>query len=152
MQEGEIGLKEVGPETVAFVAREGPYSQMLEAMGEVMALVQELGLTMEGPPGGVYYNSPGEVPEEELLWEVRIPVAEGAEDEGIKTREAREVAATVHSGSYHEIGASYDALRRWIEAQGYQIAGPAEEIYLNNPQEVPPEELLTEVRLPVAKS
>ena len=151
MQEAEMSLKEVGAETVAFVARQGSYSQMPQAMGELMGLVQQMGLAMEGPPAGVYFNSPVEVPEEELLWEVRIPVAEGAEGEGTRTIETREVAATIHRGSYHGIDKTYMALVQWIEAQGYQIAGPSEEVYLTNPQEVPEEELLTEVRFPVVK-
>ena len=32
---------------------------------------------------------------------------------------------------------------------GYEIAGPAEEVYLNDPQSVPKEELLTEARFVV---
>ena len=151
MQEPQTSIKEVGPETVAFVARKGPYSQMQEAMGGLMAMIEEQSLAMSGPPVGVYYNSPVEVPPEELLWEVCFPVSGAAEGEGVKTLEAREVAAAIHRGPYHEVGATYEALTQWIAEEGYQIAGPAEEVYLNNPQEVPPEELLTEVRLPVAK-
>jgi len=35
---------------------------------------------------------------------------------------------------------------------GYEIVGPATEVYLSNPAETPPEELLTEVRFPVRKN
>jgi effector-binding domain-containing protein len=34
----------------------------------------------------------------------------------------------------------------------YRPAGPPRELYLNDPQEVPPEEYLTEVQVPVARA
>ncbi|MDD1774576.1 MAG: AraC family transcriptional regulator, partial [Methanobacterium sp.] len=34
---------------------------------------------------------------------------------------------------------------------GYEIAGPPMEFYLNDPREVPESEILTEVRQPVVK-
>ena len=44
------------------------------------------------------------------------------------------------------------ALMRWIEANGYQIAGPSREIYFTDPNSgVPPSEYVTEVQFPVRK-
>jgi effector-binding domain-containing protein len=57
----------------------------------------------------------------------------------------------MHHGPYDGVGQTYEQLGRWIAENGYEIAGPSEEVYLSNPQETPPAELLTEVRFPVRK-
>ena len=44
----------------------------------------------------------------------------------------------------------YEPLVQWLIGQGYAIAGPPEEVYFSDPDEVPPEEYLTEVRFPVS--
>ncbi|MDP2954586.1 MAG: GyrI-like domain-containing protein [Chloroflexota bacterium] len=150
MPQIEVEFKEVGPQTVAYVARKGSFAQFAAAMGELMGFMGRQGLQMAGPPFGVYYNAPGEVPEEELSWEVCFPVAGASEGEGVKALPALEVAATVHKGSYHSMGATYQALATQIAAEGYRIAGPAEEVYLSDPRTVAEQELLTEVRFPVA--
>lgn len=71
---------------------------------------------------------------------------------GIKRVEPYEVASTMHKGAYDEVGETYGALVPWIMENGYEIAGPSEEVYLSDPQNTPPEEILTEVRFPVRKS
>ena len=41
----------------------------------------------------------------------------------------------------------------WIEANGYQVAGPSREIYFTDPSTgVPPSEYVTEVQFPVEKA
>jgi len=69
----------------------------------------------------------------------------------VKRVEGAEVASTMHKGPFHEVGKTYGALGGWIMENGYEIVGPAEEIYLSEPEKTPPEELLTEVRFPVRK-
>jgi hypothetical protein len=54
-------------------------------------------------------------------------------------------ATTVHRGPYEQIGPAYHTLTGWISEHGHDIAGPPREIYLNDPQMVPPEDLLTRV-------
>lgn len=38
----------------------------------------------------------------------------------------------------------------WIAANGYQIAGPFEELYYSDPNTTQPADYLTEIRIPVA--
>lgn len=59
------------------------------------------------------------------------------------------VASTVHRGPYDEIGPAYHTITGWIQDRGHQTAGPPREIYLNDPQTVIPEDLLTEVQFPI---
>ncbi len=61
------------------------------------------------------------------------------------------MATTVHRGPYEEITLAYHTLTGWIPGNGYEIAGPPREVYLNDPQTVAPEELLTRVEFPVCE-
>jgi len=56
---------------VAFVSMKGPYSLIGETFGKLYGLIGEKGYVLVGPPMGVYFNAPGQVPDEELLWELR---------------------------------------------------------------------------------
>ena len=93
-----------------------------------------------------------------MLWEIQWPiggeVALGGPDvQGIGTKnvEQCEVASAMHRGAYDEVGKTYNDLVPWILENGYEIAGPSEEVYLSDPQNTPPEELMTEVRFPIRK-
>ena len=112
------------------------------------------GLQMMGPPFGVYFNSPQQVPVEDLMYEVAIPFAGDAEEEGrvkIKTIPAQLVLSTIHKGPYSECGMAMGALAEYAYKNSYEIAGPPMETYLSDPNETPEKELLTEVCFPVIK-
>ncbi len=61
-------------------------------------------------------------------------------------------ASTLHMGPYHELAEAYQALDLWMKENGYQYAGPAREVYLNDPGQVARADLLTEISIPVAKA
>lgn len=59
-------------------------------------------------------------------------------------------AVALHKGSYAKIGQTWRALYDWISVGGHQPAKrPAFVINLNNPRFTPPEDLLTEVFVPI---
>ena len=154
----QVTIKETEPITVAFLSMKGPYTQISEAFGKLYSWMGEKGLMPAGPPLGLYFNVPGQVPDEELLWELRSPIAgdvatSGPDEQGrgVKRLEAIQVAATMHQGPFEEVGRTYGALAGWIMENGYEILGPTEEVYLSDPNETPPEQLVTEVRFPVRK-
>lgn len=55
-----------------------------------------------------------------------------------------------HVGAYEELGLAHHALFAWGQERGHAEAGPLREIYLNDPKEVAPARLETEVLLPIA--
>jgi effector-binding domain-containing protein len=59
------------------------------------------------------------------------------------------MAKIVHKRPHQECEPTYEKLFAWIEESGRRLVGPTREVYLNGPQEVPPEELLTEVYAPI---
>ena len=154
----EAKIKKTEPMTVAFIAMKGPFSLINEAFGKLFTFVAEAGFIPAGPPSGVYFNAPGQVPEQDLKWELRAPIAgicdsSGPDERGLGFRCLEEiiVASTIHKGPFCNISDTYNKLTSWITSNGYQIAGPCEEVYLTEPGNTPPAEILTEVRFPISK-
>jgi AraC family transcriptional regulator len=153
----EPEIKTVPDETVAFIQMSGPYAKIPEGYGQLYGWVAQHGLAPQGMPEAVYLTAPGEVPEEQSRWELWAPVASDATevpaDEtgcGVKHTGERTVACAMHTGPYEGIAETYGSLARWLIGQGYAMAGPPEEVYFSDPDQVPPEEYLTEIRFPVA--
>ena len=154
----EVMVKKTEPKTVAFISMKGPYAQLVETFPKLYNWLRGKGYDPVGPPSGVYFNSPEMVPAEDLRWEVHCPISgdvapSGPNEQGlgVKRVEGAEMAATMHKGPFHEVGKIYGALVGWIMENGYEIAGPPEEVYLTDPAYTPAEELLTEVRFPVRR-
>ena len=153
----QASVKETQPMTVAFLAMQGPYAQMPQAMGQLYGYVGAKGMTPTGMPHAVYFTAPDEGPESEARWELRAPVA-GAADEcgpdanglGVRHVAQMKVASTMYKGPYEGIEPAYRELGEWIAAEGYQMTGPPMELYYSDPAQVPPEEYLTEIQFPVA--
>ena len=59
------------------------------------------------------------------------------------------MAKLTHKGPYEEMGTAYRYMFEWLEKEGKQITGFIREVYLNNPDEVQPSELLTEIHVPI---
>ncbi len=154
----DVEIKNIEPMTVAFITMQGPYAQMPDAMGRVYGWIAQHGLAPSTMPVAVFFTSPDAAPESEAIWEVQAPltgdVPEADPDDsgvGVKRIEAQTVASTLHHGPYETMGPAYEAMSSWIEANGYAMAGPPEEVYMTDAGVVPPDEYVTEVRFPVHK-
>lgn len=154
----DVQLKTTEPETVAFISMQGPYSQIPEAMGRLYGWVGQRGMQPIGMPAGVYLTDP-KAGEGEALWELQAPVAGDFADTppdearcGIKHVHPHLVAFVMHRGPYETIATTYDELAQWTRANGYEVIGPPEELYLSDPQTTAPADYLTEIRFPVAKA
>jgi DNA-binding transcriptional MerR regulator len=67
------------------------------------------------------------------------------------------MACTIHQGSFITLNDAYQAIGRWIDANGYRICGPAREVYLREARttgsgvsQVDPE-TVTEIQFPVER-
>jgi len=153
-------LKMLEPMEVAFIAMTGPFEQIPDAMDRLYRWVQASSLVPEGMPHAVYYTMPGDDGDfSEAVWELWAPVASspvelGPNEHGlgIKHVGSAVVASTVYTGPYDGLAPVYGLLMDWIADQGYQIVGPPREIYFSDPVEVPPEEYVTEIQMPVEKA
>jgi effector-binding domain-containing protein len=59
------------------------------------------------------------------------------------------LAQCLYIGPYNKIEPAYNALTEWVKENGYEATGVAYEFYLNDPGEVAPEELLTQIVFPL---
>jgi effector-binding domain-containing protein len=119
-----------------------------EAFDALAQYLGELGEPPAGPPFVAYYNEDMQ----DLDVEIGFPVARELPGRGdIQAGEipGGRVAACLYRGPYSGIAAAYEALSRWMEEKGYQPTGVAYEVYLNDPDETPPEELQTQIAFPL---
>ena len=119
-----------------------------EAHGAIDRHMGELEEPCAGPPYAAYYNEDMQ----DLDIEIGFPVARELPGRGqIQAGEipGGQVATCLHTGSYSDIEPAYQALGRWMAENGYEPTDVAYEIYLNDPKEVPPEELQTQIVFPL---
>lgn len=150
----EVEEKRIEDTQVAFMRYRGGYDKIPELIAEVVQWVTDKGLNMTGMIYGAYFNSPEDVPPEKLRYEIGASFEGSANDEGnvmVKIIPEHTVIAALHKGPYTEVGPVIHGLAGYADKNGYDIIGPVTEVYLNNPNETNPSELLTEVRFPVIK-
>jgi len=118
--------------------------------GTLMQALGGEGVSASGPPLIVYHDVIDEETDGDI--EICVPIVGTISDNpAVNERELEggTMATTVHHGPYEEIAAAYHTVAGWISEHGHEVAGPPREIYLNDPQIVAPEELLTRVEFPI---
>jgi effector-binding domain-containing protein len=84
--------------------------------------------------------------------QIAVPVGKQVQGKGdivVTTLPGGRMAKTVHKGPYETSGTTYVKLFAWLKEKGFTVTGPIREIYLNDPRQVPSEEILTEIYVPV---
>jgi effector-binding domain-containing protein len=151
----EPRIRESG-ENFTYAALEclGPYTQMTQKLGELMAEFQKQKLEMLGGPAAIYYNSPAQVKPEELKWDVCVPLnALEKVAPPLKKGEYKYplVADFMYKGPYASVGSAYPALMQFIANNGYTVCGPVCETYMDDPASVKPEDCRTLIVVPIKK-
>ena len=147
-------VKEVSGFWYAYMDFTGPYSDMEKGINTFMGEFFKQGLIPAGPAVSVYYNSPGEVKQEELKWAFGFTVTkDAAVKDPIKLAEfkTQEAVVYLHIGPYEDLPKAAAKAIKFVETNGLEIVWPTYDRYLNNPQEVKPDELQTELVIPVRK-
>lgn len=152
-----VDVQTVGPIRIACVAHQGPYNQIGAAF---MRLAQWAGPRGLFKPGartvGVYYDSPRVTPPERLRSDAGLECdGSVAGDPGagveIKTIAGGRCVVGVYQGPYAGLPEAWAELTgRWMQERSLKIAArPCFEIYLNEMESTPPEQLLTAIHVPV---
>lgn len=103
---------------------------------------------------GVYYDDPDMIEEDKLRSFAGFHVNDALElPDGMKEEvlEGGRYAVLTHKGPYAELHRAYRFLfGQWLPQSGAEAKdAPCYEVYLNNPRDVAPDELLTEICLPL---
>jgi DNA-binding transcriptional MerR regulator len=158
MPTNEVVLKQVEPQHVIAmreVIADGSGIPML-----LMTIAQQMmdrKIESVNTPMTIFHDP--EFKQADLDVEVAIPVAETV-TEPIPLEDGRTIqvynlpgitaACLVYEGAYDEFDSPYAAIGRWIENNGYKIAGSPRELYHRPPSEEEP--ALTEIQYPVERS
>jgi effector-binding domain-containing protein len=150
-----VVLKETPRQTIASIWDTIPaYGDVGKLYGELFPTLGRRFVRFAGPPLSIYHDP--EYKQTDVDVEAAVPVQGKPKEVGrIKVRELEPgtVASTVHKGPFEGIGGAYDAVMKWVEANGYRASGPAREVYIKSMgQAKSPEDYVTEVQIPVAKA
>ena len=141
---------------VAFIRHTGPYEEVGGTWGQLCAFAGPRGLL--GPSTvmfGASYDDPEVTPADKIRYDACIVVPDSVEAEGsVGVQEIRggDYAVTTLRGPYSGLAGIYATLLgQWLPAQGREPDpdAPCLEFYKNDPNETPPEQLETEVCVPL---
>ena len=119
--------------------------QVLEkGYGTIAQYLGELQEEPAGPPFAIYYNEDMQDLDIEFGFPVSRRFAGKNEIQASETPGGK-VATCLHTGPYSELEPAYNALSQWIKDKGYEVTGVAYEMYLNDPDQTPPQELQTQI-------
>lgn len=142
---------------VATVRHVGPYKELAPAFAKVCAWAGQKSLF--GPDTrviGIFHDDPKSTPEHELRSAAAVTVDASVESDGAAGVEVAEIAAGryavgVLKGPYDGLEAAYDWIyTEWLPNSGHAEAdAPSFEVYMNDAESTPPEELLTAIHVPL---
>jgi AraC family transcriptional regulator len=152
----QVEVQRFPTRTVAFMRHIGPYDQCGQAWEELMGWAAREGWIRPGMECfGLCYDDPEITPGEQIRYDACITVAPEFEATGTIGRHdlpGGEYAVVRHRGSYAGLGDVYRSLYgHWLPGSGREAAdAPSLEKYYNSPADTTPEDLETDVCLPLA--
>jgi effector-binding domain-containing protein len=152
----EVCVTEVEPQVVVGMWKRGTYAEAGVMIKELCDYARASGAEIKGPPTFVCHETPRQAvkanEEATADVEVVVPIVNVVDGKGPITcyeLPGGQMAKIVHKGPYETSAPTYKMLFEWIAANHKKVAGPTREVYLNDPQEVPPEDILTEIYAPI---
>ncbi|MCP9480774.1 AraC family transcriptional regulator [Shimia sp. CNT1-13L.2] len=149
-----VTIREEGVRKAAGLLHKGNYSEIGKSFEAFGAVCQSRNLWAQcGPMLGVYFDNPDDKAEADLLsiagatWHGEVP-----EDFESCEIPAGRYAVLTYTGPYAGIHGAYEALfGEWLPKSGEMPADtPCLEVYLNNPRDTAPDDLVTEICLALA--
>ena len=150
----KIEFKSVKERQVAYVILTGHYNQIPQFFGKLRDYITENNIPTHGHPYCTFFNNTLNVPPEEMYYEIGIPVIGNVSgDFMIKIKKIRghHVISTTYQGHPKYKKQLYRYIMKYTVKNGYLIAGPATEIYINNQRDILRNELTIELHFPVIK-
>jgi len=151
-----VDIKTLPAMRVACLRHTGPYNQINATFGKLGEVAGRAGLfQLKGAMMvALYHDDPEATPAAELRSDAGIVVPEDTKLPAGMTEQripAGTYACTMHIGPYERLGDTWMRfMGEWIPASGRRIGGgPSFELYLNDPRSTPPEQLKTEICVPI---
>jgi AraC family transcriptional regulator len=152
----DVEITEMPEFRLAAIRHIGPYTAISEAFGKLGEIAARSGLLQSPDVNmiGVFYDDPETTPPNQLQSDAALSIAKDAVLPGGVTEgwlPAGRYARTVHCGPYTGLPDTWARfMGEWLPRSGHQPGRAVSyEIYRNTPMTVPPEELRTELYLPL---
>jgi len=152
----EVSLKFFMPMKVASTEKKGPREELGKALEQLSQSLKEKKVKVAGLAMGLLHEDPKAIDFQKAHYEVCFPISGKVKGAGeVKDKELAKgaFACLTHSGPIEKLPEAYNSLLKWIEENGYQIAGSGREIYHKRVGEagIGPKECLIEIQFPVRK-
>ncbi len=151
-----VTIQDLTPSRAAGVLHVGPYAQISSAFHKLGGIIGARGLFphIRGMIA-IYHDAPDSKPEADLRSHAALIIADTCPQdiEGLEYFDLTggKHAVMEHSGPYATLGSAYEWLYgKWLPESGEEPSdAPPIELYVNNPQDTPPDQLRTDIRLPL---
>lgn len=151
----EVKIKKLEPMRVAFMRHTGPYSECGATWDRFVPRLGMLGL-LGGDTLflGLCHDDPEVTPPEKIRYDACVTVDEKfvpEDDLGVQVIPGGEFAVTTHIGPYEKLGDTWAKLMgQWLPRSGRELrSSPCLEIYLTDPENTDPEDLITDLHAPL---
>ena len=155
----DVILKKVEPIRVAQSRGTAPDMEQIgptldRLFDQTFTYISQHGASVTGPAVTVYYDP--EFRERDVnvgaCMPIGGPLSDGEQVKVVELPAFETVASVIHHGSFSTISQAYNAILKWIEANGYHITGPTRELNLEYERGGDQSRFVTEVQFPVEKS
>ncbi|MFH2002376.1 MAG: AraC family transcriptional regulator [Planctomycetota bacterium] len=151
----KVEIRSMEPMRVAFVRHTGPYDQCGTAWEKLCSTLGAKGWLGPGVQFmGLCHDDPEVTPSDKIRYDACVKVDETFQPEGdigVQVVPGGEFAVTTHLGPYNNLGKTYATLcGRWMPQNNRELrSAPSMEFYLNDPEGTDPEDLITDIYMPV---
>ena len=139
-----------------YLEARGSYTSIGGLLAELVRQAAEQNLEVSGPPFGLYFDDPGQVPVAELRMRACLPIERPGSVAAPLAADVLPSVTVVYayvSGPYPEVPRAYPSLYRYMDDLGWREDGPVRESYLVNPGEVGDySQLVTEIQIPATSA
>ncbi len=151
----DVEIKKVDPIRVAFMRHVGPYQEVGSTWEKLCAWAGPKGLFRPDTVFyGLSYDDPNVTPPDKIRYDACITAPDNIQaegDVGVQTIGDGDYAVCTHNGPYEKLTETYGKLcGQWLPGSGREIrSAPSIEHYKNSPQDTPPEDLVTDIYMPL---
>ena len=152
----EVRIESHPPRRVLFLRHVGSYSSVGPLFQKLMGYAFQKGIFRPGAlVMGICHDDPDVTPEDKLRYDAALTVGDDVKPEGefaVQTIDGGEFAVSTHRGPYETLAQTYRGLYgQWLPSSGREPRNaPPFEVYRNSPMDTKPEDLVTEIFLPLA--
>ena len=152
----KVEIKKLPEMKIAYVRHIGPYKECSKAWGSLITWAAPKGL-LEAKTIylGICHDDPDVTEQSKIRYDASIVMNNEVQESGkigVKTIKSETYAMAIHKGSYETLSETYSYIcGSWAPKEEKEIKSlPSIEIYLNDPDTTPKDELVTEVYVPIS--